>query len=646
LKAHLDFLFEPKIRNHRGRIVRTTGDGMLVEFASVVNAVQCAAELQRGMEERNADVPADKRMEFRIGINLGDIIISRGDIWGDGVNVAARLEALAEPGGICVSDRVQEEVQGKVPLAFEDAGEYQLKNIARPVRVYRVRRNEIARAPDAALNSSQDRTHRDDVSPSGRLIEPGAAPRLWTVRRVLAITALIALGAVPLAASWWLVASPSRPSVLARNVAPSIPGSRPLAIENVTIPTLSIVVLPFLNLSADPRQDYLSDGITDILTTDLSRALPGSFVVSRDTAFAYKGKAADARQIGRELNVRYVLEGSVLPDRDLVRVNSRLIDAETGGHLWAERFDLKRSDTLQVQDDVVGRLSRAIGLKMIDSEARRSEREGAKRSEVRDLIIRAKAVINRPTSKATMIEARVVFEQALKAEANNPQALAGIATTYIFEVLNGYYETENDHRLRQADLLLTRALAIDTHSLLALKAKSALLRAQGHFADAIAAAEAVITENPGEPWAYKEIGLSTMYLGRAEEALGWFAKAEGFGPRDPGRWSWFDSRGHALILLGRDEEAIRFLRLALDANPNAVSTHAFLAAAYALIGRADEARAALAQHDRLRPGETVMNFRRTSPVPFRLTSPDYRQQFERVKDGLRKAGMPEQSSGP
>jgi tetratricopeptide (TPR) repeat protein len=195
--------------------------------------------------------------------------------------------------------------------------------------------------------------------------------------------------------------------------------------------------------------------------------------------------------------------------------------------------------------------------------------------------------------------------------------------------------------LHQAELLLSRALAIDPHRLVALKAKAALLRAQGNFEAAMTAAEAVIAENPGEPWAYKEIGLSTMYLGRAEQALGWFAKADQFGPRDPGRWTWSDGGGHALILLGRDEEAIRYLRIALDANPKAVGTHAFLAAAYALAGRADEARAALAQHDRLRPGATVTNFRRISPVPLRLTSPKYQQQYERVKDGLRKAGMPD-----
>jgi adenylate cyclase len=485
------------------------------------------------------------------------------------------------------------------------------------------------------------RSHADGLQ-AARADQHAAVPPRWPTRSVLAVIALIALCAATPGGWRWLAASRSTPTVSANKVAATSSATpAAAAADKIAAPILSIVVLPFLNLSADARQDYLSDGITDSLTTDLLRALPGSFVVSRDTAYTYKGKAADARQIGRELDVRYVLEGSVLPDDDLVRLNAQLIDAETGGHIWAERFDLKRRDALQVQDDIVGRLSRAIGLKMIDTEARRSEREKPKSPEAVDLVMRGKAIANRPTSQATMAQARDLFEQALNVERDNPEALAGVATTYVFETLNGYHETGNEQRLHRAELLLTRALAIDPRQLVALKAKAALLRAQGHFEDAIDAAEAVITENPGEPWAYKEIGLSTMYLGRAEQALGWFAKAERFGPRDPGRWTWLDARGHALILLGRDEEAIRYLRSALDANPNAVGTHAFLAVAYALTGRSDEARAALAQHDRLRPGETVTNFRRMSPVPLRLTSPEYQQQYERQKDGLRKAGMPE-----
>jgi adenylate cyclase len=378
-RVHCDSLVEPTIRSHHGRIVRTSGDGVLAEFASVVNAVQCAVELQRGMAERNAGIPQEKRIEFRIGINVGDIIVDRGDIWGDGVNVAARLEALAEPGGICVSGRVQEDVQGKLSLVFEDAGEQRLKNIARPVRVYRVRLDEVERREDKPSIDPEDVSHQSSHAVGLKTPDVGqraAVRRRWSTRNVRAVIPLIVLGAATSGAWWWLAAPRSSSIENAKYVtATSSTTLTPSAAGKITAPTLSIVVLPFLNLSADKRQDYLSDGITDSLTTYLLRALPGSFVVSRDTAFTYKGKAADVRQIGRELNVRYVLEGSVLPDGDLIRVNARLIDAETGGHLWADRFDLKRRDIQQLQDDIVGLLSRAIDLKMIDAQARRSDRE-------------------------------------------------------------------------------------------------------------------------------------------------------------------------------------------------------------------------------------------------------------------------------
>jgi adenylate cyclase len=649
LQAHWDALIEPTIRSHDVRIVRIAGDGVLAEFASVVDAVQCAVNLQRAMGERNFAVDACERIEFRMGINVGDIIIDRGDMWGDGVNVAARLEALAAPGGICVSGRVHEDVQGKLALAFEDTGEHRLKNIARPVRVYRIVLDESA--PPAAArpsNGSDDPLPQESrsvaVTTGGASAERSGAIKLLRRPWMMLIVATGVLCAA--AIGWGRLATSDKALGPGTELAAAFSRetSIPSAADRTSRRLMSIVVLPFLNLSGDPQQDRISDGITDSLTTDLSRAIPGSFVVSRDTAFAYKGKAADARRIGRDLDVRYVVEGSVLPDGDLVRVNSQLVDARTGGHLWAERFDLKRSDVLAVQDDIVGRLSRAIGLKMIESEARRSER--AKSPEAHDLVLRAKALVNRPTSKATMEQARQLFVQALEIDEDNAEAQAGIATTHIFEVLNGYHATGNTERLDLADVLLTRALATDPHTLLALKAKAALLRAQGHFDEAIMVAEAVIAENPGEPWAYKEIGLSNLYLGRAEQSLGWFAKADRLGPRDPGRWSWLDSRGHALILLGRDREAIRYLRMALDANPNAVSPHAFLAAALALTGRMDEAREELGLYARLRAGETIASFRRETPVPLRLTGPSYQQLFERVKDGLRGAGMPEQTEAP
>jgi adenylate cyclase len=402
----------------------------------------------------------------------------------------------------------------------------------------------------------------------------------------------------------------------------------------------SIVVLPFTNVGGDARHDYLADGITDSLTTDLSHALPGSFVVSRDTAFTYKGKPTDVRHIGRELNVRYALAGSVFPNGEKLRVNAELVDAKAGAQLWSERFDTERNDILQVQDEIVGRLARAIGLRVTDVEARRRERERPKSTDATDLLMRAKVIANRPSSRETMIGARDLYEQALKVEPENIDALAGVATTLVFEVLNGYYRAGNEQRLLQAEALLACTLAVEPHHLVSLKASAALRRAQGKFEEGIAAAEAVIGENPGEPWAYKEIGFSTMYLGNPLGALDWFAKADRLGPRDPARWTWLDGQGHALILLGRDEEAVRSLRSALDSNPSTVGTYALLASAYALAGLADKSRLALAQYQKYNPDVTVGSFRSLAPVPLNLTSQKYQQQFERLKEGLRKAGMP------
>ena len=273
LKAHRRQLVDPKIKEHHGRIVKTTGDGMLVEFSSVVDAVRCAVEIQLGMVDRNAEISEDKRITFRIGVNLGDVIIDGDDIYGDGVNIAARLEALAEPGGICISRTVRDQIRDKLPYAFADMGEQSVKNIARPLRTYALGIAAVAALPPLTIPA-----------------QPKSPPR----RR--------------------------RP--------------RPAA------PRLSMVVLPFANLSNDPDQEYFADGITDDLTTDLSR-ISGSFVIARNTAFTNKGKPVDAKQIARELGVRYVLEGSVRRAGDKVQVNVQLIDATTGAHLWADRFDTK-----------------------------------------------------------------------------------------------------------------------------------------------------------------------------------------------------------------------------------------------------------------------------------------------------------------
>jgi TolB-like protein/DNA-binding SARP family transcriptional activator len=457
-------------------------------------------------------------------------------------------------------------------------------------------------------------------------------------RNLIATVAAAALATLPIVAAWWLLSPPSAPHAEGHLAL----ASDGLARADRLKPSLPLIaVLPFANHSGDPKRDYLADGITDSLISDLARALPGISIVSRDTAFTYKDRSADGREIGRELGVRYLLEGSVASEKERVRVNTRLVETKEASQLWAERFDTELKSILQVQDEIVTRVSRAIGLQVVDLEARRSWRERPDSAEVIDLVLRGKAVLNLPSSRATMIDARGLFEQALKAEPASADGLAGIATTLVFEFLNGYYEADGDDRLGQAERLLNHALAIKPRHLMALKANAALRRAQGRFDDAIAAAEAIIMENPGEPWAYKEIGLSTLYLGKPEQALDWFAKADRIGPRDPARWTWLDGRGHALVLLGRDEEAIRALISALDANPKNVSSHAFLAAAYALVGRSEEAHAALAAYLERHPGTRVSTFRTLSPVPLALTGPNYRQLRAHLNEGLLKAGMPE-----
>src|SRR5215467_8884421 len=315
LKAHLSELVNPKIGEHHGRIVKNTGDGFLAEFASVVDAVRCAAEVQRTMADRNAETPEDKRITFRVGINLGDVIAEPDDIYGDGVNVAARLEALAEPGGICVSRVVRDQIRDKLPYPFEDKGEQSVKNIARSVRVFALHPEAIADLPVTNL--------------------PAGAPRR---RRSIRWAAVVGT-----------TTSITQPS---------------------TAPRLSIIVLPFSNLSNDPEQQYLADGITEDLTTDLSR-IAHMFVISRDTAFTYKDKPINAKQIGRELGVRYVLEGSVQRSSGRIRVSAQLIEAETDAHLWAQRFDRDMGDLFALQSEITRQIAMALSSELVIAEAAR-----------------------------------------------------------------------------------------------------------------------------------------------------------------------------------------------------------------------------------------------------------------------------------
>ncbi|HZU51159.1 MAG TPA: adenylate/guanylate cyclase domain-containing protein [Sphingomicrobium sp.] len=603
--ALLRDLLEPAIEARGGSVIKKTGDGVLAEFASVVEAVRCALEIQREVASRNH--ASEQPIAFRIGINIGDVIVESDDIYGDSVNIAVRLESLAQPGGIMVSGAVRDHVHDKLKLHFEDMGELSVKNIERPVHAFSI----AMVSSDSAKKGNVGRSRRGAVA--------------------LATTLGIGIAS---AGGWWRL---NYVDVQGPPAAASVKNGLATEESDRKGERLSIAVLPFTNLSGDPDKDYFVDGITESLTTDLSRALPGSFVVARGTAFTYKGRLAEGSQIARDLNIRYLLAGSVLPDGNRMRVNARLIDAETDTELWAERFDNRRENVLEVQDQIVGRLSRAIGLKLIDIEAKRSERHG--NPSAVDFVMRAQAIANRPTSRETMIEARALFQEALGYDADNVDALAGVAMTYVFEVLNGYYHDGREQRLRDGHALIRRALELDSHHIVALKVHAALLRAEGKFEDAIAASRAVIAQNPGEPWAYKEVGLSELYLGHFQQAIEWFEKAEQIGPRDPSRWIWLGAMGRAQFSLDHIEEAIRLLRLSADANRNDFRAPAFLAAIYALSNRADEAALALAEALRVQPGITIKRLFDDWSVPLNATSPVYQQQHERIREGLRMAGM-------
>jgi TolB-like protein/cytochrome c-type biogenesis protein CcmH/NrfG len=405
---------------------------------------------------------------------------------------------------------------------------------------------------------------------------------------------------------------------------------------------LSLVVLPFLNLSHDPSLDYLVDGIVDTLTTDLSHALPGSFIISRSTAFTYKNRHIPIRQIGEELRVRYVLEGSVLVDATSLRVNVQLVDARTDEHLWAERFDKERQDVLQVQDEIVARLTRSVGFELLQYEAERARRRSGEGANAADLVMRGNALAADISRKERAAEAVDLFAQALALDPDNVDAMVGIAATRIYQLVNQYQIGERDSLLDAAETLIGRAMTLAHDHIGVLKARAVLLRARGRFVDAIVANNSVIAQNPGEPTAYRELGLNHLYLGHAQEAAVWFRRADTTAPRDRARWTWLQGLGRALMHLGRDAEAVDALRLTVHSNPSFPAGRAYLAAAEALAGYIDKARLQLDKLQELDPGMTIRRFvEERASVPPETVSPAYLRGNERLVEGLRRAGMPE-----
>src|SRR5271165_1946314 len=559
LRALRSDLIDPTIAVHNGRVFKRTSDGSLVEFRSVVDAVRCAIEVQRGLVERNAGVAPERRIEFRVGIHLGDVVEeSDGDLMGDGVNIAARLESIAKPGAICLSEDAFRQVKGRLDLPVTDLGPQELKNIAEPIRVYSLEVGKPAQA------------------------KPATAP------------------------------------------APEISGP----------PRLSIVVLPFANIGGGAEQEHFVDGVTESLTTDISR-IRGSFVIGRNSAFTYKGTAVDLKQIGCELNVRYVLEGSIQRGGNRMRVNVQLIDAKTGNHLWAERFDKPLADLFDMQDEIVARLAGALNTELIAAEARRAEQAPTPNS--MDLYFQGMAWVNKGLTPDNMAQARGLFDRALTADPDNVDALIGSARADVAD--GAQFVTDPMAAFAAAEAKLTKALSLVPD------------HARGHMflgfvdiltkraAEGIAECEHALALDRNLATAHHIIGFGKICIGHPEETEAHVAEALRLSPRDTMAYTWMTVAGSAKHHLGSYEQALAWLRRAIEANRNYPLAHFRLAAALAQLGRIAEARSAIKAGLALNPAFSISRPRAgwtaVSDDPTCLAG------LERIFDGLRKAGLPE-----
>jgi adenylate cyclase len=549
LKAHRRELIDPTIAEHQGRIVKTMGDGVLAEFASPVKAVRCAIDVQYGMAERNADVPKAQRIEFRIGINLGDVIVEDdGDIYGDGVNVAARLENIAEPGAVYISRTVRDFVDGTPELVLEELGDRELKNIARPVQVFRI-------APPQAAGAAQ-----------------AAAP-----------------------------AVPHKPS---------------------------IAVLPFTNMSGDTEQEYFSDGISEDLITDLSK-ISGLFVIARNSTFAYKGRSVKVQEIGRDLGVRFVLEGSIRKAGKRVRITAQLIDAGSGGHLWAERFDRELTDIFATQDEVVEKIVAALAVNLTQGEAQRLRRRGTTSVEAYETWLRARELLSRSTREA-IAQAKATYRRAIEIDANFAAPHAGLSLATISDYVSDW-APDPDEALDEAERWARRALELDDQEPVSHMALGNVMLWRRNHDGALAEFGRMIGLDPNFAQGHSATGLVLMYAGRAAEALEAFAIAKRLDPHSPSIVLHFVAQAN--FSLGRYEAAAEYLLERIARTPATDSSRMLLAACYGHLGRAEEARTAWAGLMKINPDFSLAQ--RARVLPYKEP-----REFQRIVDGLAKAGLP------
>jgi TolB-like protein/Tfp pilus assembly protein PilF len=551
LRAHRKELFEPEIANNHGRIFKLMGDGLLAEFGSVVDAVECAAVLQAEMARRNDGLPESRRIDMRIGVHVGDVIVEGEDRHGDAVNVAARLEQLAEPGAICVSQQVVDHVKHKVVLGFELRAEERLKNIAEPVRVYRV--------------------HLEGSSNAQRPI----------------------------------LALPDKPS---------------------------IAVLPFQNMSGDPDQEYFADGIVEEIITALSR-FRHLFVIARNSSFTYKGRSVDVKQVGRELGVRYVLEGSVRKAPNRVRITGQLIDAATGAHLWADRFDGALEDIFDLQDQVTTSVVSAIAPKLEQAEIERSKRKPTKSLDAYDYFLRGMAGVHQWTRDAN-IEALSNFYRAIELDPSFASAYGLAARCYAQRKVNGWV-TDRVYEIAEAGRLARRAAELGRDDAVALcTAGFALADVVDDFEDGDALIERALRLNPNFAWAWLFSAWVKVWLGEPDTAIERAIQAMRLSPYDPHMFIMQTAIAMAHFFAGRDAEALSWAETALQEKPDAFLATCVVAASRALVGQLAEAEKAMARLRQLEPTLRVSNVKDR----YSIGRPE---DFTRWADGLRKAGLPE-----
>jgi TolB-like protein/tetratricopeptide (TPR) repeat protein len=541
-------------------------------------------------------------MRFRIGVHLGDVIVEGANLFGDGVNIAARLEALAEPGGICLSGAVRDQIGTRLPIAFAPLGEQRVKNIAEPVRAFTVAGESGGRPAIAA-------SHAGGVSVRSCVLGAAAAAAI-----------LIAVGG----GGWWLWSG--------RHAGPAV-SAVPSPEQQFSAPRLSIVVLPFANLSNDPEQEYFADGITDDLTTDVSR-IQGSMVIARNTAFNYKGKPIDAKQIGRELGVRYVLEGSVQRSGKQVRINTQLIDTETGAHLWAERFDRDIVDLFALQNEITARIANALQGQLFIAESRRP----TDNPDAVEYILRGRAMLTNPISRENYDKAEGYFEQALALDPHSVDAAAWLAVALTVRVTDELSD-HPDADLQRAEQLAGQALAAAPNSAPAHYAKAQVLRAQSRFQEAIPEYETAIALDPSRVPAYAHVGWCKFLTGSVDEALPYFEHAIRLNPSGPGIAPWYGRMGVIQLLESRIDEAVASLEKASSENARLPFVHAYLAAAYAVKGQTERAHAELAEAQSL--GNAYSSLANVEKSSW-FDNPKIRALAEATYfPGLRKAGLPE-----